>query len=101
MSSLHCRGSPIMNAGQQKTKSVAVIVAHPDDETLWAGGMILTQPTWHWFVVTLCRGSDEDRAPRFYRALKALGAEGTMGDLNDGPEQVPLADDQLQETILQ
>lgn len=24
-----------------------------------------------------------------------------MGDLNDGPEQVPLADDQLQETILQ
>jgi LmbE family N-acetylglucosaminyl deacetylase len=27
-------------------KSVAIIVAHPDDETLWAGGEILNNPLW-------------------------------------------------------
>src|SRR5574338_1134244 len=90
-----------MDAEPEKTKSVAVIVAHPDDETLWAGGTILTQPARGCFIVTLCRGSDTDRAPKFYRALEALGAEGTMGDLDDGPEQVPLAEDQRQESILQ
>jgi len=26
---------------RQKSKTVAIIVAHPDDETLWAGGTIL------------------------------------------------------------
>ena len=43
-----------------KSKSVAVIVAHPDDETLWAGGTILNHPSWHWFVACLCRGNDQD-----------------------------------------
>jgi LmbE family N-acetylglucosaminyl deacetylase len=90
-----------MDSEPEKTKSVAVIVAHPDDETLWAGGTILTQPSWRCFVITLCRGSDIDRAPKFFRALRALGAEGSMGDLDDGPEQIPLAEDQLQEAILQ
>jgi LmbE family N-acetylglucosaminyl deacetylase len=84
-----------------KSKAVAVIVAHPDDETLWTGGTILKHPSWHWFIITLCRASDRDRAPKFLQALKALGAEGKMGDLDDGPEQKPLAETELQETILQ
>lgn len=90
-----------MSTEHEKSKSVAVIVAHPDDETLWAGGTILSRPSWHCFIVTLCRASDADRAPKFFRAIKELGAEGTMEDLDDGPEQVPLAEDQLQRTILQ
>lgn len=90
-----------MDVEQEKTRSVAVIVAHPDDETLWAGGTILSQPSWHCFIATLCRRSDADRAPRFFRAIEALGAEGAMEDLDDGPEQIPLAADQLQEAILQ
>ena len=45
-------------------KAVAVIVAHPDDETLWAGGTILSHPSWQWFIVCLCRGSDKDRGLR-------------------------------------
>ena len=84
----------------EKMKTVAVIVAHPDDETLWAGGTILSQLSWRCFVITLCRASDSDRAPKFFRALKRLGADGKMGDLDDGPEQVPLSEDELQETIL-
>lgn len=85
----------------KKSKVVAVIVAHPDDETLWAGGTILSQPSWRCFIVTLCRGSDTDRAPKFFRAIRALGAEGAMGDLDDSPEQIPLAENQLQEAVLQ
>jgi LmbE family N-acetylglucosaminyl deacetylase len=79
---------------------VAVIVAHPDDETLWAGGTMLARPEWDWFVMTLCRASDTDRAPKFFRALRRLGAAGTMGDLDDGPEQIPLAKEALRNTIL-
>ena len=86
---------------QEKLVKAAVIVAHPDDETLWAGGTILSQPDWNWFIVTLCRASDADRAPKFFRALKALGADGKMSDLDDGPEQKPLAEDEIQDAILQ
>ncbi len=89
-----------METGSEKPKEVAVIVAHPDDETLWAGGTILNQMTWRCSIITLCRASDPDRAPRFFQAVKALRADGKMGDLDDGPEQVPLAENQLQSTIL-
>ncbi len=78
---------------------VAVVVAHPDDETLWAGGLLLSHPEWMTFIVTLCRGSDPDRAPRFNQALKHLSAEGRMADLDDGPDQAPLPPGLLRETI--
>jgi LmbE family N-acetylglucosaminyl deacetylase len=84
----------------KKTKTVAVIVAHPDDETLWAGGMLLSNPEWECFVVCLCRGSDADRAPKFYKALQILNAKGTMGDLDDGPDQKPLSDETIESAIL-
>ena len=77
----------------------AVIVAHPDDETLWAGGLMLMHPKAKWTVVTLCRKSDPDRAPRFLKALERLNAVGFMADLDDGPEQTPLDNDQMQKTI--
>jgi LmbE family N-acetylglucosaminyl deacetylase len=81
-------------------KKAAVIVAHPDDETIWAGGTILLHPDWQWTVVVLCRGNDPDRAPKFHRAVKKLGATGMMGNLDDGPEQLPLPEVDLQQTIL-
>jgi LmbE family N-acetylglucosaminyl deacetylase len=79
---------------------VAIIVAHPDDETLWAGGLILNHPLWEFYIVCLCRKNDNDRAPRFYKALKMLHAKGIMGDLNDGPEQNPIEETDLEQTIL-
>jgi len=82
-------------------RKCAVIVAHPDDETLWAGGIILRHPECEWTVVTLCRKSDPDRAPRFFRAIEVLNATGTMGDLDDGPEQRPLTDREVQHEIIQ
>jgi LmbE family N-acetylglucosaminyl deacetylase len=77
----------------------AVVVAHPDDETLWCGGYILAHPEFHWRIVTLCRASDPDRAPKFRRVLEQLGAEGEMADLDDEPDQVPLAIQLVQETM--
>jgi len=82
-------------------KSVALIVAHPDDETLWAGGTLLSHPEWECFVVCLCRGSDTDRNPKFYKTLKFLNAEGTMGNIDDEPEQIPLNDQLLESAILE
>lgn len=82
-------------------RKCAVIVAHPDDEILWAGGTILMHPENEWTIVTLCRKSDQDRAPRFYQAIEELNAAGAMGDLDDGPEQHPLTNRQVQHEILQ
>ncbi len=81
-------------------KTAVIIVAHPDDETLWCGGTILSHPTCEWFIISLCRGKDPDRAPKFFKALKVLGARGIMGDLNDEPEQKPLTVIEVETAIL-
>jgi LmbE family N-acetylglucosaminyl deacetylase len=86
---------------KKNSKRVAIIVAHPDDETLWAGGTILSHPSWQWFIACLCRGSDKDRAPKFLKTLQILRSEGIIGDLDDGPEQKPLDENELEHTILQ
>jgi len=78
----------------------AVVVAHPDDETLWAGGTMLLHPDSCWTVVTLTRKSDPDRAPRFHKALERYNARGVMGDLDDGPEQKPLGTVEVQDAIM-
>jgi LmbE family N-acetylglucosaminyl deacetylase len=81
-------------------KRCLVIVAHPDDETLGAGVTILMHPESEWTVITLCRKSDPDRAPKFYKALEQLRSSGIMGDLDDGPEQTSLDTRKVQSAIL-
>jgi LmbE family N-acetylglucosaminyl deacetylase len=80
--------------------SAALIVAHPDDETLWAGGTLLGYPDKKWFIACLTRKNDKDRAPRFYKALEKYNASGAMADLDDGPLQSPLENRLVQNTIL-
>ncbi len=80
-------------------KSAAVIVAHPDDETLWAGGLILLHPSWEWFIVCLCRGEDMERAQKFRKALKVLNSRGVMGNLDDGPEQHPVKEEVVEKLL--
>jgi len=83
-----------------ESKSILVIVAHPDDEILWAGGTILSHPSNNWFILCLCRSSDPDRSVKFYKTLKLLNAQGIMGDLDDGPTQEPLDEKMVEEYIL-
>ena len=95
-----------MNTSQEQgsqlhgIRRVAVVVAHPDDETLWAGGLLLNHPEWSPFIVTLCRASDAERAPKFSRALEQLHAQGAMGDLDDGPAQISLSGKRVRDAIL-
>ena len=86
---------------KEQFKNAAVIVAHPDDETLWAGGIILMHPEINWTILTLCRLSDPDRSPKFHMAMNSLGATGTMGDLDDGPEQIQLDSHEVQCAIIE
>jgi LmbE family N-acetylglucosaminyl deacetylase len=88
------------NSGSPGRYTAAVIVAHPDDETLWAGGTVLLHPDWRWTVISLCRASDPDRAPKFRRALRELGADGNIGDMDDSPTQPPLHTRQVQHSIM-
>jgi LmbE family N-acetylglucosaminyl deacetylase len=85
----------------EKSKTVAVIVAHPDDEALWTGGTILSHPEWDLYVISLCRANDTNRAPRFFTELKLIGAKGKMGDLDDSPEQKPLDEKEVEQAILE
>jgi LmbE family N-acetylglucosaminyl deacetylase len=78
----------------------AVVVAHPDDETLWAGGTMLLRPETNWTIVTLCRKNDADRAPKFQKALEQYNAAGAMGDFDDGPEQTPLRTVDVEDAIM-
>lgn len=80
-------------------QTCAVIVAHPDDETLWAGGTILAHPEADWHIITLCRASDTDRASKFKKILTEYNATGDMADIDDGPEQTPLNLADIQEAI--
>jgi LmbE family N-acetylglucosaminyl deacetylase len=84
----------------EKHIAAVMIVAHPDDETLWAGGTVLNHPDWHWTIISLCRGSDTDRAPKFACAVQQLGGVGAIGDLDDGPEQLPLSNVDVQQMVL-
>lgn len=88
-----------MKTTDSPARSAAVVVAHPDDEVLWCGGLILNFPSWNWYVISVCRGSDPDRSPRFFESMEFLNAEGKMADLDDGPEQDPLDEVTLKNTI--
>jgi len=55
---------------------------------------------YNWQIISLCRGDDPERSPRFFNTLEVLKAEGKMGNLDDGPEQEPLSPQEIKESIL-
>ena len=60
----------------------------------------MSHPSWKCFILCLCRRNDKDRAPRFYQAMQILRSDGNMGNLDDGPDQLPLIGEKVQQAIL-
>lgn len=68
---------------KNQMKEALVIVAHPDDETIWAGGMILKNSQWDWTIISLCRKNDSDRMPKFLGVCNFYKANAIISDLDD------------------
>lgn len=66
-----------------KNKRAIAIVAHPDDEMIFMGGTIMKNPQVDWTVFSLCRASDKDREPKFWRVCKRNKVKGIITDLED------------------
>ena len=84
---------------QRLMREVAVVVAHPDDETLWVGGTLLMERDWNCRILGLCRASDSDRAPKFQKAIACFNCAGELHDCDDGPEQRPLPPEEMLRVI--
>jgi LmbE family N-acetylglucosaminyl deacetylase len=84
---------------QCQIHEVAVVVAHPDDETLWVGGTLLMERGWNCRILGLCRAGDPDRAPKFQKAIACLNSTGELYDCDDGPEQRPLPPMEMRQLI--
>lgn len=80
-------------------KKILVAVAHPDDETLWCGGVLLINSEWEKTIFSFTRESDKDRNPKFFKVCDYFKAKGFMSDLNDGPEQNPLSYEEYESAV--
>src|SRR4030043_70388 len=67
----------------EEAKSALVIIAHPDDETIWMGGTIARFKNIEWTIFSLCRQSDPDRAPKFLQVCRYYRAKAIITDLED------------------
>lgn len=76
-----------MNLSQQ---TAAIIVAHPDDEIIWCGGLVLRYPEWNWTILSLSRADDPDRCAKFWSVCCSLGVRGHMGHLDDSNPLKPI-----------
>lgn len=72
-----------INANALRSGSALVIIAHPDDEIIWMGGTIMQNRNINWTIVSLCRGDDEDRAPKFKKVCKYLNARSIITNIED------------------
>jgi len=58
-----------------------MIVAHPDDESLFGGGQLISDPGW--MVICITNGNNPIRRKEFESAMKIAGAEFEIWDYPD------------------
>jgi len=59
-----------------------VVVAHPDDETIWMGNQLLRNK-YNWTIFSLCRANDADRCPKFLNVCNHYNAKPIITSLED------------------
>ncbi len=73
-------------------KNNAIVVAHPDDETLWAGGLPIRFSDRSWTIICCSiPRTDPIRAWKFYDACAVLGATGKVLPIIEPDPNLPLA----------
>jgi len=60
--------------GENKVPRGLILHAHPDDETIFAGGLILSNPGWSWTLV--CLTMQPARLVGYRKAMKAYAEHG-------------------------
>lgn len=67
-----------------------VVVAHPDDETIFLGGYILKNKNWNWTIVSVTYDECSERGEEFKKACNYYGADSLLLGFEDGFEvQIP------------
>jgi hypothetical protein len=66
----------------------AMVVAHPDDETLWGGGLLAEDPSIQVFVCSK-PARDPARVEQFFKACAIYGVQGSVWSQ---PDSMPYLD---------
>lgn len=82
--------------GDEKQKAL-IVIAHPDDETVWMGGTILTYKNWIWKIIVLIQ--ERGNINRFSELQKAVEEYRKRGVVDISAETVGLLDTPSKEEI--
>ena len=53
-----------------------LLVAHPDDEAIFAGGLLLSRPEWEWTILCMTYTEGTERGAEFAKSIAAFTDRG-------------------------
>jgi LmbE family N-acetylglucosaminyl deacetylase len=68
----------------------AIVIAHPDDEVLWCGGLMIRYPSRWTVICCSIPRADPIRAYKFFAACDVLGAKGRLLPFEEAESHKPL-----------
>lgn len=63
-------------ANESGLVKAAIVMAHPDDETIWTGGLLLTKKNWYWKIFIATNYETDDRPNEFKKAVEKYKSHG-------------------------
>ena len=60
----------------------AIFTAHPDDETIWMGGTILSRNDWIWKIFIATHNTNDERGIEFQKAIYEYKAQSGIQQLS-------------------